>query len=97
MEVRIVCPLPSSNCPEGDYVRVQTCAAPDDDTMTIATIERIVAKTREPADGGSWAKRVKTLVLRARMSADQALGLATRYAERKQIPVVYAERSLEAR
>jgi hypothetical protein len=66
---------------------------PDDDTMTLATIERVVAKPHE----GSWARRVKTLVVRARMSADQALGLATRYAERKKIAVVYAERSLEPR
>jgi len=96
MEVRVVCPLPSSKCPDSDYVRVQTCVDPGDDTMTLATIERIVLK---PAvlEGRSWAKRVKTLVLRARMSADQALGLATRYAERKQIPVVYAEHALDGR
>jgi hypothetical protein len=29
------------------------------------------------------------------MSADQALGLATRYAERKKIAVVYAEQPLD--
>jgi hypothetical protein len=36
-------------------------------------------------------KRVKTLLTRVRMSIDAALGLATSYAERKQIPVVYAD------
>jgi hypothetical protein len=38
------------------------------------------------------AKRIKTLIMRAPMTVDEALRLATCYAERKQIPVVYAER-----
>jgi hypothetical protein len=94
MEVRVVCPLPSSSCPDNDYVRVQTCVDPGDDTMTLATIERIVMKPAA-VHGRSWAKRVKTLVRRVHMSADQALGLATRYAERKKIPIVYAEQPLD--
>ncbi len=90
MEVRVV--SASSNRPETDYVRVQTYSDPADDTVTLATIERVVEKrdrkTDAEADGST---RVKTLVMRRPMSIDAALGLATSYAERKKIPVVYAE------
>lgn len=72
---------------EADYVRVRTFSAPDDEAVTLATIERHVDKTN-----GTGAWRVKTLVLEQPMSVDHALGLATRYAERKHIPVVYAEK-----
>jgi hypothetical protein len=87
MEVRVLSALPSSNS-EHDYVRVHTCSDPFDDTVTLATIERIVDKTLE---GAPEKKHVKPLLVRKPMSADAALGFATRYAERKQIPVVYAE------
>jgi hypothetical protein len=88
MDVRVLSALPSSGCVEKDYVRVHTCTDPSDDTATLATIERVVDKTKEGTKAGA---RVKALLVRQRMSADAALGLATRYAERKQIPVVYAE------
>ena len=88
MEVRVVCALPNARCAERDYVRVHTCMDPDDDTATLATIVRVVDK--ETA-GARIAKRVKTLIMRQRMSLDAALGLATRYAERKHIEVVYAD------
>jgi hypothetical protein len=87
VEVRVLNALPSSSCPEKDYVRVQTCADPGDDTVTLATIERVIDKAKA---GTNAAKRVKTLLDRQPMSVDAALVLATSYAERKQIPVVYA-------
>jgi hypothetical protein len=92
MDVRVVCALPSLSYPEQDYVRVHTCTDPADDTVTLATIERIVDKTTVTAEAPA-RKRVKTLVMRLPMSPDDALGLATRYAERKKIPVVFADRS----
>jgi hypothetical protein len=94
MEVRVVHALPTCHRPETDYVHVHTCAAPDDDTVTLATIERVVEKANaEPAEGEPPAKRVKvkTLIMRRPMTEDEALELATSYAERKKIPVVYAD------
>jgi len=87
MTVKIVPEGNSGESPGRDYVRVSTCNDPFDDTVTLATIERYIEKERM-ADP---AKRVhiKTLVLKQPMSTDQALGLATCYAARKNIPVVY--------
>jgi hypothetical protein len=87
MEVRVVHTLPR---PETDYVRVHTCAAPFDDTVTLATIERVVEKANPKPDEGDTL--VKTLIMRQPMTADEALELATSYAERKKIEVVYADR-----
>lgn len=87
MEVRVLCALPSSNCPENDYVRVQTHSDPFDDTVVLATIERVTDRVKD----GAIAKRIKSLIVRLPMSPSAALGLATSYAERKHIPVVYAE------
>lgn len=89
MSVRI-CKEPPAGSPDQDFVRIQTCPDPLDDTATLVTIERIVempprAPVSEPI------RRVKTLLTGSRMPADIALGLATRYAERKRIPVVYAQ------
>jgi hypothetical protein len=93
MDVRVISSLPTSERPERDYVRVHTCCAPDDDTVTLATIERVVDKANgELPDGSPTAKKIKTLVTRQRMTADEALELATSYAERKGIPVVYDDR-----
>lgn len=72
-----------------DYVRVSTCTDPLDDTVTLATIQRFVVKLRSDVEEARL--HVKTLVLRQPMSADEALGFATRYAERKNIPVVLTE------
>jgi hypothetical protein len=88
MEVRVRNSLPSSSCPEGDFVRVHTCADPNDDTVTLATIERVTDKT---AEDSTTTRRVRTLVGRRPMSPDAAIELATSYAERKQISVVYSE------
>jgi hypothetical protein len=73
-------------------VRVHTCAAPDDDTTTLATIERVVEKaSSDPEEGKPLVKRVKTLIMRLPMTVAEALDLATSYAERKKIQVVYAD------
>jgi hypothetical protein len=92
MDVRVVCAEPVTGCRETDYVRVHTYSHPFDDTVTLATIERVIEKanaaaTRQP----NTPKRVKTLLTRQPMSPDQAIVLATSYAERKKIPVVYAD------
>jgi hypothetical protein len=58
--------------------------------VTLATIERVVEKPQSAAL--RLVRRVKTLIIRQPMSQDEALGLATSYAERKKIPVVYAVR-----
>ncbi len=87
MSVRI-CEAPPVGDSDKDFVRVQTCPDPLDDTATLVTIERIVEMpqglpVKEPT------RRVRALIKGQRMPADVALGLATRYAERKRIPVVY--------
>jgi hypothetical protein len=85
MEVRVLTAKPSSGCPEQDYIHVHTDTDPFDDTVVLTTIERVTDRTK------GKMKRVKTLLARARMSADAAIGLATSYAEWKQVPVVYAD------
>ena len=85
MEVRVLSAPPSSGYPENDYICVHTDADPLDDTVVLATIERVTDRTQ------GKVKRVKTLLARVRMSIDAALGLATSYAEWKQVPVVYAD------
>jgi hypothetical protein len=71
-------------------VRVCTCSDPNDDTVTLATIQRIVDKSNGMLDvERNW--RVKSLVVDKPMSPRDALGLATCYAERKGIPVVYTD------
>ena len=87
MGVRIVADDSLDECPTTDYVRVRTYPAPDDDTVTLATIQRFVEKT----NGESW--KIRTLVAEQPMSADEAVGLATCYAERKHIPVVVRDRA----
>jgi hypothetical protein len=92
MYVRVVSPLPSSGCPEGDYVLVHTWVDPANDTVTLATIERVVDKTNVAKSRSGLTKRIKALVVRRPMSPNDALKLATSYAERKKIPVVYTDR-----
>jgi hypothetical protein len=91
MDVQLICALPSWNRPETDYVRVLTSSVPDDDTVVLATIERVVDKdTNAPAERCELSRRVKTLISR-RMSPSDAFVLAKSYAERKGIAVVYAD------
>lgn len=92
MDVRVVCALPPSAIPETDYVRVHTYTDPLDDTVTLATIERVVDKGNPEADEEKPRKRIKSLIVRQPMSPDAALSLATLYAEHKQIPIVYTNR-----
>ncbi len=91
MAVRVVAKKVGGGTQDADFVRVRACPDPQDDTVTLATIERVVERCRDAEDELSepdWF--VKTLVLEQPMSMDAALGFATRYAERKGIPVVYA-------
>ena len=85
MEVRVLTAPPSSGYLEQDYICVHTDTDPLDDTVVLATIERVTDRTK------GKMKRVKTLLARQRMSPDAAIILATSYAEWKQVPVVYAE------
>ena len=85
MEVRVLAARPSSGYPEQDYICVHTDADPLDDTVVLATIERVTDRSK------GRVKRVKTLLARVRMSVEAALGLATSYADWKQVPVVYAD------
>jgi hypothetical protein len=92
MPVRIVVENQAREELGGDYVRVSTCSDPLDDTVTLATIERYVSK--QQLDQAANRVHIKTLVQQLPMSTDEALGLARCYAERKNIPVVYAEPGL---
>ena len=89
MSVKIVAEAKTQDLPGGDYLRVSTCSDPLDDTVTLATIQRFIERQRPKS--ASARIRVKTLVLRKPMTADEALGLARCYAERKNIPVVYTD------
>ena len=89
MSVRVVHGASARACADSDYVRVSTSADPNDDTVTLATIQRIVEGFGEE-EAEEPKLHVKTLVMEKPMSPDLALGLATCYAERKGIPVVYA-------
>ncbi|HEY5665238.1 MAG TPA: hypothetical protein VIV64_00845 [Gammaproteobacteria bacterium] len=91
MPVKIVADNETKESLGRDYVRVSTCCDPLDDTVTLATIQRFVEK--QHLDEAANRIHVKTLVLRQPMSTDEALGLATCYAKRKQIPVVCTDAS----
>jgi hypothetical protein len=87
MEVRVLNAVSNAGRFEKDYLRVHTCSDPENDTVTLATIERVTDKTVAVR---SATIRVRTLIERQPMSTRAALELATSYAERKQIRVVYA-------
>jgi hypothetical protein len=89
MAVRIVPESTSGEHAGSDYVRVSTCSDPLDETLTLATIQRFVVQ--QQADAAAARMHVKTLVLRQPMSTNEALGFATCYAERKNIPVVFTD------
>lgn len=73
-----------------DYVSVRVQPDPHDQTITLATIERVVERrvVRRP-DDSPWY--VRTIVCDQPMSPDAAIVFATCYAARKHIPVVYAD------
>ncbi len=85
MEVRVLAAPPSQAYPEQDYICVHTDTDPLDDTVVLATIQRVTDRSK------GKVKRVKTLLARVRMTVDAALGLATSYAQWKQVPVVYSD------
>ena len=77
---------------EPDYLRVQVTADPADDTVTLATIERITAwGSQEAAMRKKTARQVRPLVVNRPMSSEEALVLAKSYAEHKHIAVVLAD------
>ena len=87
MTVKIVQERLSRRDSDGEYLHVRTFSAPDDDTVTLATIQRVVDKNYglEEAEP-EW--RVKTIVLEKPMSDDEAVGFATCYAHRKGISTI---------
>jgi hypothetical protein len=90
MTVRIVPREEAQVCSEHDFVRVSVSPDPNDDTVTLATIQRVVDKSESELE--TKPKRyIKTLVLEHPMSVDAAIGFAACYAERKKIPVIYTE------
>jgi hypothetical protein len=89
MTVRIVPESHSRERGGSDYLKVSTCSDPYDDTVTLATIQRFVEK--QTPNSTVAPVHIKTLISRQPMSTDEALGLATCYAERKNIPVVYTD------
>lgn len=91
MSVKVVAAGSESGASDEDFVRVRAHTDPSDNTVTLATIERVVERCLEDVeDDGGTQWHIKTLVLEQPMSLDAAVGLATCYAERKGIPVVYA-------
>lgn len=94
MGVRIISETPAS-CSEADYVQVSAWCDPEQDTVTLATIQRVVHKQQDGKPAAT-AKRVKTLIAKQPMSADLALGLARSYAERKGIGLVLSDIRLDA-
>lgn len=86
MEVKVVNETAPCACSEADYVRVEMWSDPEQDTVTLATIERVVKKSNvKPC---SSPRRIKRLIHRQPMTPDDAVGFATRYAESKKIPLV---------
>ena len=65
MEVQVLTAPPSSDCPEQDYICVHTDFDPLDDTVVLATIERVTDRTK------GRVKRVRTLLARQRMLASE--------------------------
>lgn len=87
-EVRIVKGSMVETDSSSDFVRVSASADPEDDTVTLATIQRFVAR---PVARNNSPWRIKTLIQQQPMSWDEAVGLAACYAKRKHIPVVYTD------
>ncbi len=75
---------------EEDYLHVFTWTSPDDESVTLATIQRHIDSGEEVDEGGTtW--RIRTLLANHPMSQDEAMGFARRYAERKNIPFVVTD------
>jgi hypothetical protein len=88
MDIKVLNVSPLSGTREPDYLRVHTEPESIDDTVVLATIERVTDRAKP---GEVVMQRVKTLVARQLMPADAVLTFAMSYAARKHIPVVYAD------
>jgi hypothetical protein len=88
MDVRVLPMNARDSANTGEYLAVRTHNDPADDTVTLATIQRVGerAAIEKPSDP-HW--RVRNLVVNYPMSVETALGFATRYAEFKHIPVIF--------
>jgi len=93
MEVKLLNVRPSPGSPEPDYLRVHTEPEPFDDTVVLATIERVTDRAKP---GEEITQRIRTLVARRPMPVDAVLTFAMSYAARKHIPVVYADADASA-
>jgi hypothetical protein len=89
MPVKILAECQALEGRGGDYLRVSTCSDPLDNRITLATIQRFVQRQKPKKAGNRM--RIRTLILREPMAPDIAVGLARRYAERKNIPVVVTD------
>jgi hypothetical protein len=86
MEVKVIDERSLADAAEADYVRVLVSPDPEQDTMTLATIERVVCKASVKPT--SPATRIKRLIERQPMTRDAALFFAKLYAARKRIGLV---------
>ena len=90
MDDRVICEQTEQGCADADFVQVCTSSDPNDDTVTLATIQRIVDKSSGTIETGqNWY--IKTLIMEQPMSLVDAVSLARCYAERKNIAVVYSD------
>src|SRR4051794_34496861 len=80
MEVKVLNVRPSPGSLEPDYLRVHTEPEPFDDTVVLATIERVTDRAKP---GEEVTQRIRILVARCPMPADAVLTLAMSYAARK--------------
>ena len=93
MEVKVLNAPPLPGSAEPDYLRVHTEPEPFDDTVVLATIERVTDRAKP---GEEVTQRIRTLVARRPMPVDAVLTFAMSYAARKHIPVVYADANAAA-
>lgn len=80
---------------EPDYLRVHVYSDPEQDTMTLATIERVVVKPDE--ERTSLTRRVRKLIEKQPMTRDAAVVFARLYAARKGIGLVLTAEESAAR
>jgi hypothetical protein len=75
---------------EEAYLQVYTWKSPDDESVTLATIQRYIDSGEEVVEGGTtW--RIRTLLANHPMTRDEAMSFARQYAERKNIPFVVTD------
>ncbi|HEX5420904.1 MAG TPA: hypothetical protein VFY39_12965 [Gammaproteobacteria bacterium] len=96
MGVKVIQSGTSAACSAADYVRVSAWCDPEQETLTLATIQRVVRRSQD-GQAPSKARRIKTLLAKQPMSPDDALVLARCYAEHKQIPLIVKCTQLDER